>query len=225
MMKTGSALAIAIAATLGAATAQAASETFNFIGISGGGQSAPFPNYPDPIHGSITFDPAIATTTANYGNYATYGTAITAFSFDFSGLKGHYANALGGGNVTISSSAGFGQFTPSVTQSDGLTGSGPVGYTLESAGLYSYSFSGFPGGVAFPDLGSTAAFNAFNHSFDNTLFFASYGDSANLDGPVTTIYAAISPAPEPAMWSMLLIGTAAVGGAMRLRRGKVAAQA
>jgi len=238
-------MAAAAATAIAAATPAAAAVTFNGTNGSNLSASATFDivggnlqvtltntsavDINDPaqvLHAlfwDMTGNPALTYTSANICGSCTF-TAAGPTGTDVGGQWGYITNPSGVSQNYGLSSAGYG--AGSYTFVSGATdqphqGTPPAGgdYGLVSAG---YTTAGDNGGVTNnqPYIKNSVVFNlgAYNGSLSSISNLRFQYGTALTDPSLTP------PVPEPGTWSMMLLGFAGVGVAMRRRRKPVLAQ-
>ena len=229
--------ALILAATLIPAQAYAAAVTFSGSGTVTGVAGRLTPTDAAPLGSAFTFrfsfDPDTASLIEQDDRSAAYELPVSGFSATLGG----YAFPLDPdpafapvvtigrgfaffGNPFSEPSLSYTFFLPG-TPVVGDTGTTPFPLSAGSRGTLAISaqFRADPNGtlVSIADLRDpgTAAFRRFSYSARDL----ATRRSGALSGSYVGGFASVSAVPEPASWTMMIVGTGLVGGALRRRRG------
>lgn len=203
---------IALGATaLTFATPAMAADVLDFEGVANGGQVGSFygPNY--------VFSPSalglVDADAGGDGNFANEPSPNTIMYF--SDANNAILNAINGFTT------GFSFFYTSSTAAtinvyDGLNGTGNILASLNLVGQFNDNCAGDPNG-------GFCNWTAVGVNFAGTAYSIDFGGTAGQTGYDNITFGDATPGgavPEPATWAMLFLGFAAIGGAMRARKGR-----
>jgi hypothetical protein len=199
-MKTIFALGTAVALAI-AAPATAAQITYTISGTLDGGLDG------TEIFGAETIFTAIGETTNTFdafGNPQIIGVPLTSVTLTFSG-----------GTFAVSTPAFFVSYAYDVNGAEG----GRLGLSFDNTGfngigLESTAFSGYNGLSNFATTGAATYFQTAQlESSAGALTISSFTNAT-----FTAVVEASAAVPEPATWSMMLLGFGLVGAGMRRRK-------